>query len=91
MNDANADQDVLACLSDRERLVAQKAAEGLTHRQIADELFIAPGTARTHLATVYRKLGVHNRAELVRLIHSPTATHSFANWCKIASMRVLAR
>ena len=72
MSESTIDHDALACLSERERLVARKAAEGLTYRQIAEELFIAPGTVRTHLATAYRKLGVHNKAELIRLIYPPT-------------------
>ena len=57
----------LAVLSKRERLVAAKFAEGLTHRKVGELLFIAPATVRTHLAKIYRKLGIHNKATLVRL------------------------
>ncbi|HEV2122323.1 MAG TPA: LuxR C-terminal-related transcriptional regulator, partial [Chloroflexota bacterium] len=38
-------------------------AEGKTDRQIAEHLFVAQSTARRHVANLYRKLGVHNRAE----------------------------
>jgi len=51
-------------LSDRERAVAEKFASGLTYREIGEALFIAPSTVRTHLATVYEKLGVRNKIAL---------------------------
>ena len=52
-------------LSGRERDVARCAATGATTRQIADELFISARTVESHLASIYRKLGVANRAGLV--------------------------
>jgi adenylate cyclase len=61
------ESDPLAGLSDRERLVADKFAEGLTYREIGQELFIAPATVRTHLSAIYQKLGIRNKAALVTL------------------------
>jgi DNA-binding CsgD family transcriptional regulator len=52
-------------LSGRERDVARCAATGATTRRIADELFISARTVESHLASIYRKLGVSNRAGLV--------------------------
>lgn len=57
-----------ADLSDRERVVATKFAEGMTYRQIGESLFIAPTTVRSHLSAIYRKLGVHNKVALAELI-----------------------
>ena len=57
-----------ADLSGRERQVAQAYAAGASHRQIADRLFIAPATVRTHLSTIYRKLGVSTKIELLRAL-----------------------
>jgi TolB-like protein len=51
-------------LSDRERAVAEKFASGLTYREIGEALFIAPSTVRTHIATIYEKLGVRNKLGL---------------------------
>ncbi|WP_245512053.1 MULTISPECIES: helix-turn-helix transcriptional regulator [unclassified Mesorhizobium] len=51
-------------LSDRERSVAEKFAAGLTYREIGEALFIAPSTVRTHLASIYDKLGVRNKVAL---------------------------
>lgn len=52
-------------LSDREVEVVRAVARGLTNMQIAEHLFISENTVRNHLANVYAKLGVHNRAETV--------------------------
>jgi ATP/maltotriose-dependent transcriptional regulator MalT len=52
-------------LSNRELAVLGLLAEGCTNREIAGRLFIALGTVKAHVASVYRKLGVHSRAEAV--------------------------
>lgn len=52
-------------LSARELEVAGYYAKGHTSRQIAQTLFISPATVRNHIATVYRKLNVRNKVELV--------------------------
>ena len=51
-------------LTGQELAVAQKAAQGLTTREVADALFLSPRTVEFHLGNVYRKLGVHGRAAL---------------------------
>ena len=58
----------LAGLSDRERVVAAKFAEGMTYREIGEALFIAPTTVRTHLSAIYRKLGVRSKMALAALL-----------------------
>jgi DNA-binding CsgD family transcriptional regulator len=55
-----------AALSSREREVARLAIEGLLAREIAARLFIGERTVETHLANVYRKLGVASKLDLVR-------------------------
>ena len=51
-------------LTDTEHAVALLAAGGKTNPQIAEQLFIARGTVKMHLSSVYRKLEVANRTEL---------------------------
>lgn len=48
-------------LTSREQEVARLVAEGLTNSEIGAELFISPGTVKTHLARLQKKLGVQNR------------------------------
>jgi DNA-binding CsgD family transcriptional regulator len=47
--------------------VVRLAAQGLTNPEIADKLFIARTTVKTHLAHVFAKLGVSTRSELAHL------------------------
>jgi DNA-binding CsgD family transcriptional regulator len=51
-------------LTEGERRVAELAASGLTNRQVATRLFLSPKTVDANLGRVYRKLGIHSRAEL---------------------------
>ena len=53
-------------LSDREREVLRLLALGHTNQEIAKLLFISVRTAETHRAHIVQKLGLANRAELVR-------------------------
>lgn len=51
-------------LTPSELRVARMAAEGMTNREIARDLFVSAKTVETHLRHVYQKLGVAGRAEL---------------------------
>jgi DNA-binding CsgD family transcriptional regulator len=51
-------------LTPRERVVAQKAADGRANRAIAAELFVTVKTVEAHLRSVYHKLGISSRREL---------------------------
>ena len=55
-------------LSPRELEIARAYAAGDNYHRIAERLFIAPSTVRTHLATIYRKLEVSSKLELHRLL-----------------------
>jgi DNA-binding CsgD family transcriptional regulator len=51
-------------LTKREREIALLASEGLTSREIAEQLFVSVRTIDNHLARVYDKLGVSGRDDL---------------------------
>jgi DNA-binding NarL/FixJ family response regulator len=53
-------------LSPRELEVVKLIAEAHTNRQIADTLHLAEKTVENHRTNVLRKLGMHDRVELVR-------------------------
>ncbi len=55
-------------LSRREREIAKLYADGSNYREIAERLCIAPATVRTHVGTIYRKLGVSTKIELRRTL-----------------------
>lgn len=56
-------------LSKRETTVYALLIEDKTAAEIAEELFIAPSTARAHVSRIYDKFGVHNRQELMRKVN----------------------
>ena len=51
-------------LSEREFEVAQLVAAGLTNRQIAEQLALAPKTISAHITHILTKLGAARRAEI---------------------------
>ncbi|MDO5655241.1 MAG: response regulator transcription factor [Flavobacteriaceae bacterium] len=52
-------------LSIRETDVLEQLSKGIKYNQIADNLFISPGTVRKHIENIYKKLQVHNKLEAV--------------------------
>lgn len=51
-------------LTSTEQRVAERAASGLSNRDIAADLFISAKTVEMNLSRVYRKLGIRSRAQL---------------------------
>ena len=52
-------------LTRKELEVLTRLAEGRSNKEIADALYVAPATIKTHLAHIYTKLGVAGRQEAV--------------------------
>jgi LuxR family maltose regulon positive regulatory protein len=52
-------------LTERELEVLQLLAEGLSNKEIADRLVVAPSTVKQHLKNIYAKLDVHSRTQAV--------------------------
>ena len=55
----------LPALSRRETEVLSIIAQGRTNREVATELDVSVHAVKFHLASIYRKLDVHNRTEAV--------------------------
>jgi len=53
-------------LSDREREILKLIAEGKTNKEIAEMLYLSVKTVQAHRANLMRKLGMHDRTELVK-------------------------
>ena len=63
---ASPDLVITEQLSDREIEVLQRAAAMYSTEEIAGELFISVNTVKTHLKSIYRKLGAAGRRDAVR-------------------------
>lgn len=55
-------------LSPRELEVTRLVAEGMTNREVGEVLFLSPRTVDRHLSGAMRKLGVHSRTMLAKVV-----------------------
>lgn len=56
--------------SSREKQVLSMVVLGFSNGEVANKLFVAETTVKSHLSSAYRKLGVHSRHEAASLILS---------------------
>jgi DNA-binding NarL/FixJ family response regulator len=66
---AGAEDPRFATLTPAQRRVFEMICEGLTDKQIAQNLQISPDTVKNHAARVRVAFGVHSRAALIAAIH----------------------
>jgi DNA-binding NarL/FixJ family response regulator len=66
---ARTSPQALRRLTEREREVMALVAAGLSNDDIAERLVISRATAKTHVSRAMRKLGAHDRAQLVVLAY----------------------
>lgn len=57
--------DLLADLTDREREVLELIGRGLSNQELAEQLFIADNTVKTHIKRILAKLGARDRAQAI--------------------------
>ncbi|HSW13622.1 MAG TPA: helix-turn-helix transcriptional regulator [Solimonas sp.] len=63
-------------LTSREREIVHCVAQGLSFKQAAKKIGVAPSTVANHLYRVYRKLGVYSRTELASLVYPDSTTRN---------------
>jgi DNA-binding CsgD family transcriptional regulator len=53
-------------LTPQELQIVRLVSDGLSNRQVAEQLFLSPRTVEYHLYKVYPKLGIGSRTDLIR-------------------------
>lgn len=61
----------VAALTPSEERVARLAADGMTNREVAQQLFVTPKTVEVHLSNAYRKLEIRSRRQLATALATP--------------------
>jgi DNA-binding NarL/FixJ family response regulator len=67
--------DALSALTEREREILALIGEGLTNRQIGQQLFLAEKTVKNHISRLLAKLGVERRVQAA-VIATQTNEHA---------------
>jgi DNA-binding NarL/FixJ family response regulator len=62
---------MMRALTTREKETLALSSRGLTNAQIADKLFLAESTVKSHLSSAFSKLGVSSRYEAASVILDP--------------------
>ncbi|MEV6034162.1 response regulator transcription factor [Nonomuraea sp. NPDC052116] len=67
LRDQAARKDPLAALSDQERHILDLIGEGLTNRQIGEQLFLAEKTVKNYVSNLLAKLNMQRRTQAAAL------------------------
>ncbi|WP_157555801.1 response regulator [Herbidospora yilanensis] len=57
-------RDPLAALTDQERRILEHIGQGMTNRQIGEEMFLAEKTVKNHVSRLLGKLGMQRRTQV---------------------------
>ena len=68
-------------LSKREQHVLELLAGGMTNKEIARSIDLQEATIKIHVKNIYRKMGVNNRVQAVRMVIQP-------DWCATSTQRL---
>jgi len=72
------DDPLLAKLSKQERTIVGHIADGLTNKQIADEMFLAEKTVKNYVSNLLAKMGMSRRSEAAAYVARLEGEHESA-------------
>lgn len=68
---ANSSADQLTAmyrLSRRESEIVERIYRGMRNKEIADTLFLSESTVKKHIYSIFKKMGIDSRAQLVKIV-----------------------
>lgn len=60
--------DLMSRLTGQERVVVDLAAQGMSNKEIADQIYLSHRTVQSHLRRAFDKLGVNRRSQLAAFV-----------------------
>ena len=63
LRDGESEDPLLSRLTKQERTIVEHIADGLTNRQIAEEMFLAEKTVKNYVSNLLAKMGMSRRSE----------------------------
>jgi two-component system, NarL family, response regulator DevR len=66
--------ELFSRLTDREREIVMLVTQGLKNKDVGQRLFISETTVRHHLTTIFNKLNISSRFELIAYVHAIAGT-----------------
>lgn len=63
LRSGSTEDPLLGQLTKQERVIVEHIADGLTNRQIADEMFLAEKTVKNYVSNILTKMGMSRRSE----------------------------
>jgi len=72
--DTSGRNELFGRLTDREREIVTLVTQGLKNKEVGNRLFISETTVRHHLTTIFNKLNISSRFELIAYVHAMAGT-----------------
>ena len=75
--DTSGRGELFGRLTDREREIVMLVTQGLKNKDVGNRLFISETTVRHHLTTIFNKLNISSRFELIAYVHAIAGNNEF--------------
>ena len=68
LRSGKVEDPLVSKLTEQEQVLVRHLAQGMTNRQIADEMFLAEKTVKNYVSSILMKMGMSNRSEAAAYI-----------------------
>jgi DNA-binding NarL/FixJ family response regulator len=75
LRSGKVEDPLVAKLTEQEQVLVGHLAQGMTNRQIADEMFLAEKTVKNYVSSILMKMGMSNRSEAATYVARVESTH----------------